>query len=139
MKEKLLRALRIIGAGGLYGLGFGLVVSVFIYFINRQMESSTFNDTIAETVIITKSEETKLPESAFILGTIENRGSKPAHSVRITADFYDKQGKFVDQSYTYLPGSLDAGDSRHFKLICGEPKGKMVMEHESYKLVVTGN
>jgi hypothetical protein len=138
MKEKLLSALRIIGAGALYGLGFGLVSSGFLYYITQDMEAFTFNDRIADTVIITKSEETKLPESDFILGSIENRGTKAAHSVRITADFYDKQGKIVDQSYVYLHGSLDPGGSRHFKLVCSDSKGKMAVEHDSYKLVVSG-
>ena len=138
MKEKLLYALRTIGAGGLYGLGFGFVVAVVFYVMTQQMESSMFNDRIADTVIVTKHEETKLPDSTYILGAIENRGSKPARTVRITIDFFDKQGKFIDQCHDYVHGTLNPGESRNFKLSCTCSKDKFPVEHASYKLVVTG-
>ena len=138
MKEKLLNALRKVGAGALYGLGFGLVMIATVHFATEGMESSIFNDKIADSVIITRHEETKLPDSTYILGAIENRGSKPARTVRITIDFFDKQGKFIDQCHDYVHGTLNPGESRNFKLSCNCSKDKLPMEHASYKLVVTG-
>jgi len=138
MKEKVLLALRKIGSGSLYGIGFGLTMSAISFVMMQQPDSSFHDDRIADSVIITKHEETKLPDAAYVLGTIENRGTKPTRAVRITVDLFDKQGKFVDQYFEYLPGTLNPGESRNFKLTCSSSRGRMPAEHAIDKLVVTG-
>jgi hypothetical protein len=139
MKETMLSALSKIGTGVLYGIGFGLSVSMMFYVVDIGMKSLSIDDRIADTVIVTKSEETKLPDTDFILGTVENHGARPQRFVRIAADLYDKQGKFVYQYNERLPGTLNPGESRNFKVECSCAKGKMPKEHETYKLVVTGS
>jgi hypothetical protein len=138
MKEKLLTALRRIGVGALYGIGFGLIVTAIFPIIIQEMESSVYNDKISSTVVITKHEETKLADQNFILGTVENRGTRPVRNVRITVDLFDKQGKLVDQYHEYVHGTLNPGESRNFKLSCTGFKQKEPVEHASYKLEVTG-
>jgi hypothetical protein len=123
--------------GMLFGVGFGLVVGGMYYFISEKMMRSVWNDAAFEKVVITSQEETKRADGTFILGIIENRGTESIRSPTVQADLLDKTGKFVDQCWGYLMGSLQAGEARHFKVTCGT-KDKPVAEHDSYKLRVVG-
>jgi hypothetical protein len=101
------------------------------------MMRSVWNGAALEKVVITSHEEVKRVDGPFILGTIENRGTESVRMPQVQADLLDKAGKFVDQCFGYINGSLKAGEVRNFKVTCGS-KDKPVAEHESYKLRVVG-
>jgi len=126
-------ALEKIGAGILYGIGFGISVGAIYYFVSDRMMDSMWGNKGLEKVIVTKHERVKRNESVIVLGTIENQGTDPVRVLTIQVDLFDKTGKFVDQCQDYVQGALHGGESRNFRVSCGD-KDKPVIEHESYKI-----
>jgi hypothetical protein len=131
-------ALKKIGTGLLYGIGFGVAAGVIMFVITDKMTASMWSDEGIEKVKFTKHEEVKRGTSVYILGTIENSASVPIRSLTIQVDLLDKNGKFVEQCSEYIRGTFKAGESRNFKVSCGGCKDKPVVEHESYKLRAVG-
>lgn len=83
---------------------------------------------------IKDTEERKVGGGVHLLGMIENHGKFPARSVQIEADLFLK-GKFVDQCIMFVPGMIDAGATRFFKIQCGS-KDMPPERHDSVKYQV---
>ncbi|MBU2528667.1 MAG: FxLYD domain-containing protein [Candidatus Omnitrophota bacterium] len=51
-----------------------------------------------------------------ILGQIKNTGSETWRSVKVEAEYFDKQNTFVDTKSDYISGAVPAGEERNFKI-----------------------
>jgi len=127
-----------VGAGALYGIGFGITFGAFYYFISEQMIDSVWNDDALEQISIKNHEKVNRDENVLILGSVENEGAESVRTLSIQVDLINKEGKFVEQCSTYLKGALKPGEKRNFKVICGDGKNKPVVEHETYKVYILG-
>lgn len=127
-----------IGLGFLYGIGFGISAGAIYHFVSENMMASAWNDAAVQKVIVTKHEKVKRGESVHVLGTIENQGTDSVRIINVQVDLFDKNGKFVEQCAEYIKGSIRAGESVNFKATCSGCKDKPVVEHETYKVRVTG-
>jgi hypothetical protein len=56
-----------------------------------------------------------------ILGTIQNNGATEWNFISLNADFFDPQGKFLDQHTERLSNSIPPGDTAHFKITILSP------------------
>jgi hypothetical protein len=125
-----------VGSGLLYGVGFGISVGAIYYFITeKQMES--FWDRGVENVVVKAHEKVARDSSVVVLGTLENQGTESVRTMHIQVDLFDKNEKFVDQCHTYLTDVLKAGETRNFKVSCGDRKTPVV-DHATYKVRVGG-
>jgi hypothetical protein len=130
-------ALRKIGSGLLFGIGFGISAGSIFYVASEiqmdQVKKSTWNEEAGDRVVITNHEKVTRDGSVSVLGAVENRGEDLARGLVIQVDLFDKSGKFVDQCEEYMRGTVRAGESRNFKVAC-----KSAVEHETYKVRVAG-
>jgi hypothetical protein len=134
---QLLKAgLKKVGAGLLYGVGFGVSAGLIMKFIFDWMTPS-FDPTRIDQVSVTGHEEVKRDGEVFFLGTLENHNSGPVRIVKIQVDLFDKQGRLVDICEEHVRGPLKPAESANFKVSCGS-KGKPVVEHDSYKIHPVG-
>jgi hypothetical protein len=139
MKKALKFAGEKIIVGLLYGIGFGIPAGAIYYYVTDQMMASVYQESQIGKVVVTKHEEVIRGQNAIILGEVKNQGTDSVRNIAVEVDLYDKNGSFVEQCSTYLRGTIPAGDSRTFKVTCGDCKkdGKVV-EHQTYKVRVTG-
>jgi hypothetical protein len=87
-------------------------------------------------IVLSDIEEQKHEGLTWIVGSARNSGKRPASSVEIQANLFN-HSKFVDQYSTYLPGKLNPGESKYFKIACG-CKDSPAAEHDSFKVEVVG-
>jgi hypothetical protein len=125
-----------IGAGLLYGIGFGVSAGLIMNFIVDGMTPS-FDPIPFDKVSITGHEEVERDGDVFFLGTLENHASEPVRIVKIQVDLFDKHGKLVEICDDHIRGPLKPEESVNFKVSCGS-KGKPVVEHDSYKIHPVG-
>ncbi|MFZ5876470.1 MAG: FxLYD domain-containing protein [Nitrospirota bacterium] len=139
MAELLKLALKRIGIGLLYGIGFGVSAGLIIEYISQSQVASLFDDEPAlDQVVITEHDEVTRDGRTFILGTLENRGLEPVRRAYIKVDLFDKDGRFVDLCPRFPVGHLRPGETMHFKAPCGGSEDKPVVAHQSYKVYVDG-
>ena len=61
-----------------------------------------------------------------VLGTVTNAGKHEWQSVEIKAEFYDKEGHFLDETSEYLSGSVRPRSEEHFRLSLHKPGEEIV-------------
>jgi hypothetical protein len=61
-----------------------------------------------------------------VLGTLTNAGKHEWQSVMIKAEFYDKEGRFLDETAEYLSGSVRPLSEEHFRLSLRKPTDEIV-------------
>ena len=128
-----------ISTGLLYGIGFGITAGAIYYYVSERMMASVYQESKIEKVVVTKHEKIKRDQNVVILGEVRNQGADTVRNLSVEVDLFDKRGAFVEQCATYLKGTIAAGESRNFKVTCGGCKdGKPVVEHQSYKVRITG-
>src|SRR5215471_17099623 len=71
---------------------------------------------------------------AAVLGTVTNSGKHEWQSVMIKAEFYDKEGRFLDETSEYLSGSVRPSSEEHFRLSLRKPTDEIL--NGSPKVVV---
>ena len=101
----------------------------------KQMQD--FWDRGADQVVVKAHEKVTRGSSAVVLGMLENQGTESVRTMFIQVDLFDKEGKFVDQCHTYLTDVVKAGETRNFKVSCGDKKTPVV-DHATYKVRVGG-
>jgi hypothetical protein len=61
-----------------------------------------------------------------VLGSVTNSGKHEWQSVSIQAEFYDKEGQFLDEASGYVSGPLRPHSEEHFRLTLGRPAKETV-------------
>jgi hypothetical protein len=61
-----------------------------------------------------------------VLGVVTNSGKHEWQFVMIKAEFYDKQGRFLDETSEYLSGSVRPRSEEHFRLSLRKPAEEIV-------------
>lgn len=61
-----------------------------------------------------------------VLGTVTNAGKHEWQSVMIKVEFYDKEGRFLDETSEYLSGSVRPRSEEHFRLSLRKPGDEIV-------------
>jgi hypothetical protein len=56
-----------------------------------------------------------------VLGVVTNSGKHEWQSVMIKAEFYDKEGRFLDEASEYLSGSVRPRSEEHFRISLRKP------------------
>ena len=79
-------------------------------------------------------EERNLDGRTYFTGAVENRGQRPARAVQVEVDLF-RNGEFVDQYTTYVPGSVVPGAPRYFKVSCG-CKDTPPAKHDAFKVQI---
>ncbi len=135
-----------IAHGFLFGIGLSLVLGVATYVMTIQaqksMEESYSEFSMPEselgTIEIVEHRELERNGKLIILGAVKNTGEQANSSITIMVDLYQK-GVFVKQCEEYINGSLTADATRNFEISCGGGcSNDPVIEHDSYKIYVTG-
>jgi hypothetical protein len=62
-----------------------------------------------------------------VLGTVTNAGKHEWQSVAIKAEFYDKEGRFLDETSEYLSGSVRPHSEEHFRLSLRKPTDEIAI------------
>jgi hypothetical protein len=73
------------------------------------------------TVLETQKDDSKIE----ILGTIQNTGKTTWENIQLTVDFFDAQGKFLDQESGRVSNSVEPGGNEHFKLSILNPSERI--------------
>lgn len=126
-----------IGNGMLFGIGLGITFGLITYFITESMQKDVFGDVSIEQVVISNNHDVKQDNQVYILGSLENKSSKPIRSLSLEVDFYNQKGEFIDQYSEYVRGSIKPMEKRNFKIECGCEK-KPAPNYASYKIHVVG-
>ena len=63
---------------------------------------------------------------AAVLGTVTNAGKHEWDSITIKAEFYDKEGRFLDETSEDLSGSVRPRSEEHFRLSLRKPTDEIV-------------
>lgn len=79
-------------------------------------------------------EERNLDGRTYFTGAIENRGQRPARAVQVEINLF-RNGEFVDQYSTYIPGKVVPGAPRYFKVSCG-CKDTPPAKHDGFKVQI---
>ena len=61
-----------------------------------------------------------------VLGVVTNSGKHEWQFIMIKAEFYDKEGRFLDETSEYLSGSVRARSEEHFRLSLRKPTEEIV-------------
>jgi hypothetical protein len=137
-------SLRTIFRGFLLAIGASVALGV-TYVIAMQWTMNKTRDEFTEVtgefsnkdIALSDVAEQKHDNATWIIGTAKNTGKQAARSVEVQANLF-LQGKFVDQYSTSIPGKMNPGESRYFKIFCG-CKDSPPAEHDSFKVeVVSG-
>lgn len=126
--------------GILYGIGFSMVLGVSYYFLTLKMteEALSFYTFEPDTVSVNKHREIKRDNKLLILGEAANTSESDIKGVSINVDLY-YNNEFVKQCSELINGSMQAGETRNFEVSCGGGcKNDSIIEHDSYKVYVTG-
>src|SRR5437660_737315 len=74
---------------------------------------------------------------AAVLGTVTNAGKHEWDSITIKAEFYDKEGRFLDETSEYLSGSVRPHSEEHFRLSLHKPTDEIVSGSQKVVLKVS--
>ena len=123
---------KIIKVGFWLGVGFiipqlitmyvGVVITMFATppMVEKSFEeefSSNFNST--DQIEIISHKEKKNGNQLLILGEIKNTGNKKASSIKLEAELFDSNGKFVYECSDYVDKELMPGESENYQIVCG--------------------
>ena len=126
--------------GILYGIGFSVVLGGTYYFLTLKMteEALSFYTFEPDTVSVNKHREIERDNKLLILGEAVNTSESDVKGVSINVDLY-YNNEFVKQCSELINGSIQAGETRNFEVSCGGGcKNDSIVEHDSYKVYVTG-
>ena len=147
----MLRLLRRLGVGMVYGVGFAIgvagvaaltVMGGATWFAARSGEGitlqsprpSALQDTSTQFVFSDTSEVKNEWGGLNIVGTVVNKRANTSRFVNVYADLFDKNGKFIFQCSTQFQGGLPAGQRVNFMIQCyGLPKD-LLAKYASYKV-----
>lgn len=147
----MLRLLRRLGVGMVYGVGFAIGVAGVAaltamggatWFAARSGEGITLQsprpsapqDTSTQFVFSDTSEVKNEWGGLNIVGTVVNKRANTSRFVNVYADLFDKNGKFIFQCSTQFQGGLPTGQRVNFMIQCyGLPKD-LLAKYASYKV-----
>lgn len=69
-----------------------------------------------------------------VLGIVTNNGTRPWSSLKIEVEFFDKEGRFLDQETAYLMTEIAPGAKEHFKVTVRGASAEV--DHENSEMVV---
>lgn len=144
-------ALRKIGKGFLYGLGFvlGGWIAMFLVAAGTVAIINVLSDVPISFTGPTRSveEHPRALDVAFsnenaikteyqvtIVGTIENRGRTTSRYLNVYADLYDKDGAFIFQCMHQISGGVRPGEKENFKIECYNMTPELLARYHSYRL-----
>ena len=113
--------------------GYSIIVANFYDYDEFDFGQSTENVEVIESRI--EKRENRL----VVLGKFQNNGDTKLSSLTITADFFGKDGTFLDQCKEYSSGSLLAGSSAHFRLECSSCADLTLDDVASHDVKVTSS
>jgi len=126
--------------GFLLAIGFGVVLGGVYYYMTQKFMSEAMNEYSfkPETIKITKQRKILRNKNLLILGEVKNTGEKQAKGVTVNVDLYLKND-FVKQCNKHISGGVPKGETRNFEITCGGGcKKNPIVEHDSYKIYITG-
>lgn len=153
--ELINNALKKIGSGIAYGIGFGIMIFVFswaagTYLENEMEESLNGSEDSEECRNFKKCEESsgleleitseRINEDFVLLGKIKNTGNIKWTSVTVKAELFDKGGQFVDECNELVDQKVFPGKEVNFKLECAGCSKPHLEGYASYKaIIIDGN
>ncbi len=79
-----------------------------------------------------------IDERIDVIGKILNKGKHEWQSVEVKAEFYDANGKFIDEGSTYLPGALRPMKEEYFKISLKKPYKELLEPNTKVIVKVAG-
>lgn len=71
-----------------------------------------------------------------ILGAIENQGKTTWENIELDAEFYDPEGKFVDEESGRVSSSIVPGQTEHFKIDIYSPSKRISENNVELKVKI---
>jgi hypothetical protein len=141
-----------IGAGLLYGVGFGIVMALItwgsaVYFESKSKDRVAVDyetggcsrykrceDSAGLVVTITKE---RIDDKDFILlGNVKNNGKIKWTSVKLKAELFDKNNNFIDECSEYIDQNVFPNTTVNFKLSCTKCSKIDLQDYNSYKVLI---
>lgn len=123
--------MRRLTVGFTYGLGFAIAFGAVTWAYTALM-SGREGLSAANIALV---EHHRVPGGAAIVGTLKNTGTKELSFVMVQADLRDGEGRMVDQCMGHVPGTIEAGAERGFKVACSKATSA---EFATYALHLSG-
>jgi hypothetical protein len=132
------QALRRIGIGLLYGIGFGVsfwTLYVPAYLVMERAMYSPYREGRVEDVAVLSHEKAERGPAIVVLGSLENRGRRSVSGLTVVVDLYDAADRFVEQCREHVSGAIPAGAKRNFQVTCGREE-RPVAQHARYDIAI---
>ncbi len=91
-----------------------------------------------EDLQITVQEKRTTDDNLKILGSIENQGKTTWDGVELDAEFYDADGKFIDEESSRVSSSIVPGQTEHFKIEIYSAPARILDDNVQMKLKIAG-
>jgi len=130
--------------GFLIGVGFILPIALGIWLgdrlVNFSGDSESYNSDeysgfseittdYAKFIAVEKFVDRSKDGKINILGSIINTGSVSVGSIKLEAEFFNKEGGFVQEQSTYISKKLEPNESENFQISC-TCKDQLLPEYE---------
>lgn len=79
-----------------------------------------------------------IDERIDVIGKLINKGTHEWQSVDVKAEFYDTNGKFIDEGSTYLSGGLRPMKEEYFKITLKKPYKELLEPNVKVMVKVSG-
>ena len=132
--------------GLMFGLGFSIVAAILFWvvlFVSFVMMRDDAEQRLAirqfrpDSGLEIEFEEAESTEHNLrILGNIRNAGGDTWDFIRLQAELFDHNGRFVGLCNGHLSFPIHPNESRHFEVDCGGTPRSPVPEHATYKIFI---
>jgi hypothetical protein len=107
---------------------FGIVMSLI------ESPKGDFSKDLQTTLLETRYSTNRID----VLGKITNSGKYKWSSIDVKAEFYDKNGRFLDEESGYISGSVKPGEEDNFRLSLNKPDDELLTNSPNVIVKVTG-
>ncbi len=142
-----------IGTGLLYGIGFFIVMAIFMwgstfYFENKREEMlygdaesgecKDYKRCMESSGLVLGVTSERITEEEFVLfGNIRNEGNTEWTTVDVQAELFDEEGNYIDECKSYVDKRVFPGETTNFKLDCSKCSTVNLENYHSYKVSIT--
>jgi len=135
-----------LGVGLIIPIGFGMIAASYFIILSQEIRRNN-NNTDTNYAHITTDYTKLIKIESYkdqsqngvidIVGSILNTGDEPIGSIKIEAEFFNKDGEFVMERSEYIDKKIEPKEAENFQISC-DCKDQITQEYDSITLKIVG-